>query len=194
MPAAAAREPSAAWDPTDTRPCSSAGAAYARAVLRELPGSGDDLRSTHSVSLSPARTGFLVTGTYRAVSVLRLFSGVARMQSVRGRLAGSRLSGAIGHQRIVGRGNICSSFGHSSDIRRACLPPPLHGAVSRILDRTPRPPERNSLPPACLRARALRWLFDHGNASNYLLVCCSIVMHPCYRSLMKIIQLRCEQY
>jgi hypothetical protein len=56
--------------------------AHARAVLRELPGSGDDLRSTHSVSLSPARTG--------AVSVLRLFSGVTRMQSVRGRLAGSR--------------------------------------------------------------------------------------------------------
>ena len=194
MPAAAAREPSAAWDPTDTRPCSPAGRVLTRAPCCgnfPVPVTTCDRRIPFPCH---RQYGFLVTGTYRAVSVLRLFSGVARMQSVRGRLAGSRLSGAIGHQRIVGRGNICSSFGHSSDIRRACLPPPLHGAVSRILDRTPRPPERNSLPPACLRARALRWLFDHGNASNYLLVCCSIVMHPCYRSLMKIIQLRCEQY
>jgi hypothetical protein len=55
--------------------------AYARAVLRELPGSSDDLRSTHS---------FLVTGTYRGGFRLALFSGVARMQMVRGRLAGSR--------------------------------------------------------------------------------------------------------
>lgn len=194
MPAAAAREPSAAWDPTDTRPCSSAGRVLTRAPCCgnfPVPVTTCDRRIPFPChrhvpgSLSPARTGRFPSCAY-SQALRGCKACVAALQD-RG------LSGAIGHPGIVGRGNICSSFGHSSDIRRACLPP-FACAVSRILDRTPRPPERNSLPPAWLRARALRWLFDHGNASNYLLVCCSIVMHPRYRSLMKIIQLRCERY
>ena len=186
MPAAAAREPSAAWDPTDTRPCSSAGAAYARAVLRELPGSGDDLRSTHSVSLSPARTG----GGLRLALILRRCADAKRAWPPC-RIAGCQVRSVT--QASLGAGTSAAALViHRTSGAPVC--PAIVCAASRILDRTPRPPERNSLPPACLRARALRWLFDHGNASNYLLVCCSIVMHPRYRSLMKIIQLRCEQY
>ena len=182
MPAAAAREPSAAWDPTDTRPCSSAGAAYARAVLRELPVpvTTCDRRIR---SLSPART--------RLALILRRCADANRAWPPC-RIAGCQVRD-LPPRHPLGAGTSAAALViHRTSGAPVC--PAIVCAASRILDRTPRPPERNSLPPACLRARALRWLFDHGNASNYLLVCCSIVMHPCYRSLMKIIQLRCEQY
>src|SRR5690349_6030510 len=60
MPAAAARELSAAWEP-DRYPALflRQARAYARGVLRELPGSDDDLRSTHSVSLPGTERGSL---------------------------------------------------------------------------------------------------------------------------------------
>lgn len=66
MPAAAAREPSAAWDPTDTRPCSPAGRVLTRAPCCgnfPVPVTTCDRRIPFPChrhvpgSLSPARTG-----------------------------------------------------------------------------------------------------------------------------------------
>jgi hypothetical protein len=77
------------------------------------------------------------------------------------RIAGCRVL-AIGQPRIVGRGNICSSFRHSSDIRGACLPRHLY-AQHHAFVIGPRG-LWNRTRYRRLRARALRWLFDHGNA------------------------------